>query len=197
MHWKTAEKVVASYLCYNNIETTITDNKEKQYSDIDLIAQPFPIGKPFTISVKNQNIAEKTGNFSFELWLVAENGSRMEGNFQKCKADYLAILVQIPSEPDTATLYMWKHQILKDFIGAHPEYPQKGLGWYAKSTNAGRKFKDAINILIPKDDLTALCSRISKIPFTEDLYKDKEVIKTNLLNLNKRHTEWVSNIFKN
>jgi hypothetical protein len=91
---------------------------------------------------------------------------------------------------------MWEHQTLKDYIEAHPDYPQKGLGWQAKATNAGRKFKDVVNVLIPKDHLTPLCSRISKIPFTEELYKDKETIKTNLLNLNKRHTEWVSNIFK-
>lgn len=196
MHWRTAEKVVASYLCYNNIETTITDNREKQYSDIDLISTPFPIGKSFTTSVKNQNIVEKTGNFSFELWLLADNGARMEGNFQKCKADYLAIVVQSSTEPQVATLYMWEHQILKDYIEAHPEYPQKGLGWQAKATNAGRKFTDVVNILIPKEDLIPLCSRISKIPSIEELYKDKEVIKTNLLNLNKRHTEWVSDIFK-
>ena len=112
MNWRTAEKVVASYLCSNNIETTITNNKEKQYSDIDLIATPFPIGKQFTISVKNQNKSFETGNFSFELWLVADDGSKIEGNFQKCKADYLAIVVQIPTEPTMAILYLWEHETL-------------------------------------------------------------------------------------
>lgn len=126
----------------------VTDKRQFTH-DADLIS---PNGVLY--SVKFQKAAARTGNFSFETRLIStQTGEEMPGNFVSNATERYIIVVP---EPDVAmyTAFEFDTNDLHYRV-MNPPAPWRRvrLTGQAKGTNAGRKFDDAENLLVPMKHL--------------------------------------------
>jgi hypothetical protein len=122
----------------------LVHDRELQFKDIDLV-EPWS-GKTF--SVKMQNLAAKTGNFSFETKLVSTStGETRPGNFETCVSD--GYFLAWPEEPGSLQyrVAIFHTSELHDFVLAHA-HDCRPLGAGAHGTNARRVFDQAENLLV-------------------------------------------------
>lgn len=136
---------------------------EYQYKDIDAwIKSKNRLQEEikWSVSIKSQEVAQKTGNFSFELVIEdTRTGEWRYGNFMTCKASYAAIT-------DGKEWFIFWTQDLKDFILENKDiYDVKDIAPWRQADNRkqGRKYDNARNMLIPIDDLRELACKIEKV----------------------------------
>lgn len=108
-------------------------------------------------SVKFQKRAAQTGNLSFETALInTATGEQMPGNFISNKTERYLVVVPF----DTAahyTAYEFDTKELHDFVmNPCATWRKVRLTGAVKGTNAGRKFDDAENLLVPMHKLAPL-----------------------------------------
>ena len=148
--WKKGEEIVQNYLIEQNMEVKEV-SLEDQYKDIDWWVHPKPFGKPFSVSVKYQPAALKYGNLAVEYWLLSDNGAKMPGNFQKCEADYIAIVVPIDSVKHS--IEVWETKVLHEKVPELAHRKDVLLTLSSKATNTGRKFNQSSSHLVRRKDL--------------------------------------------
>ena len=131
----------------------ITD-KKLQYRDID--AQ-LPDGR--YVSIKNQEMSTKTGNFSFETELISTStGKSMDGNFYNCDAEVYAILAG-------GVWYIFRSQDLHKYFDTYKStFRYVKTSHYTEEANRrlGRYYDRAMNYLIPVKDLKPIALKICK-----------------------------------
>lgn len=130
----------------------VTDKRQFTH-DADLIS---PNGVLY--SVKFQKAAARTGNFSFETRLIStQTGEEMPGNFVSNATERYIIAVPEPAiafytafEFDTNNLH---YRVMSPPDSIKGGWRKVRLTGQAKGTNAGRKFDDAENLLVPMKHL--------------------------------------------
>lgn len=136
---------------------------ENQYKDIDAwitSKNRFEKELKWSVSIKSQEIAQRTGNFSFELVIEnTRNGKWAYGNFMESQAHYSAIT-------DGSEWFIFWTKDLKQFIQDNKElYPIKDISEWRQKDNRrqGRYFDNARNMLIPVEDLRKVACKVEKV----------------------------------
>ncbi len=138
----------------------IVHDKAEQLKDIDLRKGDE------TVSVKFQRRAADTGNLSFEMLSInTRTGETTEGNFPKCKAKFVAIVVPVPESLGTYTIYGFLTASLHEFVKTNA-HDKKRLTRERLEANADRKYNDAESWLVKAKDIAAI-ARIHYFRFDE------------------------------
>lgn len=141
--WQESEKTVARVL-----GGVLVSDKAAQYDDIDVRT---PDGK--TYSVKMQNAALRTGNFSFEIKLYSTADTK-DGNFARCKADYCCI---VRADNMSTSILVFERKALHDLV-MNGSYRSARLQPFRVAGNRadGRRYFDSEFILVPVKDCLPL-----------------------------------------
>lgn len=134
--------------------TLVTDLK-LQFSDID--ASMDYNGHTFTFSIKHQKMAEKTGNFSFEVLLEDTRTSQQRvGNFHENEAYYYVIAAN-------GYWYIWESKTLHEYVMKHKnKYRYIHTNPYLEADNRkrGRKYDRAYSYLVPVIELECIANKV-------------------------------------
>lgn len=131
----------------------VTDKRQFTH-DADLIS---PNG--ILYSVKFQKAAARTSNFSFETRLIStQTGEEMPGNFTSNATERYIIVVPDKTDIGMYDAFEFDTNDLHYRVMSPPDSVKGGwrkvhLTGQAKGTNAGRKFDDAENLLVPMKHL--------------------------------------------
>lgn len=145
MTWARSEQMVADMLGGH-----VVSDKASQYLDLDVLC---PDG--LAVSVKEQRKALVTGNVSFELALFDAAGGSYPGNWAKCQADVLAIVI-----PTKSVTFYECHE-LASYLRSLPAWDVRRLTdlLVQRNVEAGRKMVDALNLIVPISQLKHLAYR--------------------------------------
>jgi hypothetical protein len=161
--WKSGENKTAELLSKIGYDTVVVpQGHELQFKDIDVVATSKKTGKKYTISVKTQAIANRTGNFSFEEYAITKDGKQDDGNFRYSEADYMAIAVP-DTDTNTIDVYLFKAKTLKNYIYSQNNLIRKTLAFGGRSSNTSVKYTDFINIIIPIGELMPMAKLVKKL----------------------------------
>jgi hypothetical protein len=150
----TAFQMEALVGCHTGL--SLVHDLERQFQDKDLVA-PLS-GKTF--SVKMQNLAAKTGNFSFEVLLRSTRTQETRpGNFLACSADGYFLAWPLDTRP--GAMYRIAVFAVPELHAAveRLSHRRTSLGAEAHATNAGRVFDQAESLLVRVPQLLAAASR--------------------------------------
>lgn len=145
MSFKQSNKPVyahpSEYQFCKQFKCRFVEDLQLQYKDIDAIS---PKGN--SISIKSQEIAVKTGNFSFEFELQdTRTGDKRIGNFLACQADYYAIT-------NGSQWFVFKHSDIVSYINDNKsKITVKHTSEKLEENNRkqGRKYDRGYSYMIP------------------------------------------------
>jgi hypothetical protein len=143
------------------LELRVEHDKDEQNRDIDLVGKDRS-GKYRTISVKYQEAAARSGNFSFEeVQINRQTGGTMLGNFRRCEAQHCVIVKPLyngAEGPVQAYLFRvpYLHSVVPslatDSDGNRCGRPRPNTK-HTESHNTSRQHNGAENWIVPIADL--------------------------------------------
>lgn len=148
---KDAEGKKAENIFRDRFNCKLVDDKNLQFKDIDAILNVK--GTDRTVSIKNQETAAKTGNYSFEYLLEnTQHGDKIDGNFVTCKADIYTILCN-------GVWYFWRtrdiHKFIRENEATLKKTRTKEMTEY-KNRCQGRYYDRGWNYLVPRKELESI-----------------------------------------